>query len=80
MAYQVDKTEPVMKFKKSMTDEVHVDIVTNKGKKFINIRVFYQDEFSNWNPGKQGMTLSINKIDDLEEMVKKLREKIPKGE
>lgn len=80
MAFKVDKSESIHQFRKSHTEEVHVDLITNKDKQYINFRVFYMSEFDEYLPGKQGMSLSVSKLDDLEKAVKRLRAKFPKSE
>ena len=62
---QPDDIISVAQFEKNKKEEVRVSIETFHGRKIINIRVFYKDDDGNWNPGKQGLALSVDRYKDL---------------
>lgn len=77
-------TELVAKFDKNMREQLRISVDTFKGKKLINMRVWFQHlDSGQWMPGKQGLTLPIEKYDALKTAVDLLGEKLkgtPSGE
>lgn len=71
------KSDLVAKFAKNTREEVRVSIDEFKGRKLINIRVWYMHpDTEAMLPGKQGMTLSVEKFDLLKTAIAQLGEKL----
>jgi hypothetical protein len=73
----------VAKFAKNATEEVRISLDEFKGKKLVNIRVWYTNsETGQKAPGKQGIALSVDKFEALMAGLKQMENKlasIPKG-
>ena len=48
-------SEIISKFEKNSKEEVRVSVDEFRGRKLINIRVYYKDPTGEWLPGKQGL-------------------------
>lgn len=64
---------------RSATEETQIAISEYKGKKYLDMRVFYTtDEGINWNPTKKGVTFAPDKLQEvqnaIEEAIKELSE------
>lgn len=60
---------------RSSTEEIHIQINEYKGKKYLDLRVFYTtDEGASWSPTKKGITLPPEKLQDLIDAVEKAKE------
>jgi len=68
--------EVIAKFEKNSREEVWVSVDDFRGRKIINIRVYYRSETGGWLPGKQGVALAVERYRDLAEAVLKLGEKL----
>jgi hypothetical protein len=66
--------EIISKFEKNSKEEVRVSVDEFRGRKLINIRVFYKDAAGEWLPGKQGLALSVDRFRDLVDAVLQLGE------
>jgi hypothetical protein len=55
---------------RSATEEIHIQINEYKGKKYLDMRVYYTtDDGINWNPTKKGVTFSPDKLDELKQAI-----------
>ena len=68
--------EIVAKFEKNSKEEVRLTVDEYKGRKILNIRVYYRSQAGEWLPGKQGLALSVDRYRDLAEAILKLGEKL----
>lgn len=68
------QSELVAKFEKNSKEEVRVSVDEFRGRKIINIRVYYRDPSGQWLPGKQGVALSVDRYRDLADAVLQLGE------
>jgi len=73
---EIDRGEVIAKFEKNSREEVWVSLDDFRGRKIINIRVFYRAESGTWMPGKQGLAVGVDRYRDLAEAVLKLGEKL----
>lgn len=70
-------SELVAKFDKNNREQVRVSIDVFHGRKMINIRVWFQHlESEQWMPGRQGITLPVEKIDALDTAIAALKQKL----
>lgn len=72
----VTRGEVVASFEKNSREEVRISIDDFRGRKIINIRVYYRSESGTWSPGKQGLAISIDRYRDLAEATLRLGEKL----
>lgn len=57
---------------RSATEEVQISINEYRGKKYLDLRVYYTtDDGLNWNPTKKGVTFSPDKLGELKEAIEK---------
>lgn len=68
------QTEPIVKFEKNSKEEVRVSVDDFRGRKIMNIRVYYRNEAGEWSPGKQGIALSVDRYRELADSVLQLGE------
>ena len=69
-----DSSQLVAQFEKNAKEEVRVSIDDFRGRKIINIRVYYRSETGQWLPGKQGLALAVDRYRDLADAVLRLGE------
>ena len=50
---------------KGETEKINVSLNEYKSFKYVDIRLYFQDEEGNWYPTKKGVTISPNKVDAL---------------
>ncbi len=72
----VARGEVVASFEKNSREEVRISVDEFRGRKIINIRVYYRSESGTWLPGKQGLAISVDRYRDLAEATLKLGEKL----
>ena len=71
---EVTHGECIAKFEKNSKEEVRVSVDDFRGRKIINIRVYYRNEAGEWLPGKQGVALAIERYRNLVDSVLQLGE------
>jgi hypothetical protein len=69
-----DSSQLVAQFEKNFKEEVRVSIDDFRGRKIINIRVYYRSDSGQWLPGKQGLALAVDRYRDLADAVLRLGE------
>jgi hypothetical protein len=69
-----DSSQLVAQFEKNSKEEVRVSIDDFRGRKIINIRVYYRSDSGQWLPGKQGLALAVDRYRDLADAVLRLGE------
>jgi hypothetical protein len=69
-----DSSQLVAQFEKNAKEEVRVSIDDFRGRKIINIRVYYRSDAGQWLPGKQGLALAVDRYRDLADAVLRLGE------
>jgi len=58
---------------RSATERVRVSTEEFKGRKYLDIRIYFENEEGEWKPTKKGVTIQPDKIDALIELVKKAK-------
>ncbi|MCR4881719.1 MAG: transcriptional coactivator p15/PC4 family protein [bacterium] len=57
---------------RSATEEVQISINEYRGKKYLDLRVYYTtDDGLNWSPTKKGVTFSPDRLGELKDAVEK---------
>jgi len=55
---------------RSATEEIHVQINEYKGKKYLDMRVYYTtDDGLNWSPTKKGVTFPPEKLEEVKKAI-----------
>ncbi|RIK74179.1 MAG: hypothetical protein DCC67_16910 [Planctomycetota bacterium] len=67
-------SERIVSFEKNSKEEVRVSVDEFRGRKIINIRVYYRNDAGQWLPGKQGIALALDRYRDLADAVLQLGE------
>ena len=65
----------VHEFAKNSQEQVRVSLTEYHGHRLIELRAYYSSG-DEWLPSKKGLALSIDKLDELEIAVRKLREEL----
>lgn len=71
-----DESILVHSFMKNALEEVRVSVSTYKGKKYVDFRVYYQDDNGEYKPSKKGIAISPELLPELENAIGKLKESI----
>lgn len=66
----------VTKFKKNLTEEIRLEILKFKGKKYLNFRIWFKDDDGEYHPSKKGITISTDLVDDLKKAIDKAAFKV----
>jgi hypothetical protein len=69
-----EENQMVYSFQKNALEEIRVSISTFKGRKYLDIRVFYQGDDGEYKPSKKGVALSPELLPELETAIQKLKE------
>lgn len=56
-------------FRKNAVEKLQASIDDFKGKKVFDLRVYYETLEGEWKPTKKGITISINKINDIVDLI-----------
>lgn len=70
------EAEIIYEWEKNKREKVRVSLSEYKGKKLLDIRVWYLDENNQYSPGKKGISLGLEQLPFLEEAIAKAKEKI----
>jgi hypothetical protein len=69
-----EASQLVAQFEKNSKEEVRVSLDDFRGRKIINIRVYYRSDNGKWLPGRQGLALGVDRYRDLAEAMLKVGE------
>jgi hypothetical protein len=69
-----DSSQLVAQFEKNAKEEVRVSIDDFRGRKIINMRVYYRSDSGQRLPGKQGLALAVDRYRDLADAILRLGE------
>jgi hypothetical protein len=69
-----EASQLVAQFEKNSKEEVRVSLDDFRGRKIINIRVYYRSDNGQWLPGRQGLALGVDRYRDLAEAMLKVGE------
>ncbi len=65
--------ELIHAFEKNSSEEVRVCLTTYKGRRYLDIRAYYQGDDGQRHPTRKGITLSLDLVPELETSLKRLR-------
>jgi hypothetical protein len=73
----MSETKLLASIPRSATEEVHIQINEYKGKKYLDLRVYYTtDDGLNWNPTKKGVTFPPDKLDEVKQAIEEAQEQL----
>jgi hypothetical protein len=72
MEDSVTTGQVIATFEKNTKEEVRVTVDEFRGRKLMNLRVYYKDESGQFKPGKQGIALAVDRYRDLADAIVKL--------
>jgi hypothetical protein len=61
---------------KNQSEVIRIKIEEFKGYKFLDIRVYFQDQSGEWKPTKKGVAVPFEKIENFIGLVNKIQEKL----
>jgi len=61
---------------KNTTEKIRVSLSEYKGHKFIDVRVYFEDDTGEWRPTKKGVAISKDNIDPLIDLLKEGKTKL----
>ncbi len=59
-------------FRRTPTEEVRATLRTYRGKRYMDVRIYYLDDAGEFRPTKKGVNLSVEFLPDLTAMIDKL--------
>jgi len=59
----------IYEFKKNILEKVIIEITEFNGSDYLNIRTWFQDSKDIWRPSHKGITLALDKLEDLKKGV-----------
>ena len=59
----------VSSFKRNPTEEVRAGIKEFKGRRYIDLRIYYMDDQGEWKPTRKGISLATDFMPELKEAV-----------
>lgn len=60
------------RFRRNATEEVRATLRTYRGRKYMDLRIYYQDDAGEYKPTKKGINLSVEMLGELTRMVENL--------
>jgi len=60
------------------TEVLRVSLENFKGRDYIDLRIYYQDDNGEWKPTKKGVTVAPDKLDDVIGFFNKAKEELTK--
>ena len=55
-------SEPIASMEKGPTEKIFFNLSEYKGKKYADIRIYYEDDEGEWKPTKKGITLTLDRF------------------
>ena len=69
----------VCEVKKNMKERIRVSTEEYHDRKFVDCRVYFEDEAGEWRPTKKGIALNSDCINEVIEALRKASEKLEEG-
>ncbi len=58
------------------TEVVRISAEEYKGRKYVDIRIYFENDAGEWKPTKKGVTVAPEKIDEFMELIRKAKEAV----
>ncbi len=65
-------SEPVAEMEKGPNEKIFFSLSEYKGKKYADIRIYFEDDEGEWKPTKKGITLSLDRVAEFKDNVEAL--------
>lgn len=62
----------VMAFKKNVAEEVRATLQEYKGRHYVSLRIYVENDLGEWVPTKKGLTLTVDLLPELVQAVRLL--------
>ncbi|MCH7803011.1 MAG: transcriptional coactivator p15/PC4 family protein [Acidobacteria bacterium] len=62
-------SEPVAEMEKGPNEKIFFSLSEYKGKKYADIRVYFENDESEWKPTRKGLTISLDRFAEFKEHV-----------
>jgi hypothetical protein len=66
----------IIEIEKNSREKIRISLSEFKGKKLIDMRIWYVDKEGEYKPSKKGLSISIDKYDELKNAILKLENMI----
>lgn len=70
----------VATFKRNPTEEVRAGVKEFKGRRYIDLRIYYMDDQGEWKPTRKGISLATDFMPELKEAVGALEKELANSE
>lgn len=70
----------VSTFKRNATEEVRIGVKEFRGKRYIDLRIYYMDDKGDWKPTKKGISLNTEFMPELKQAVLSLEKALAEEE
>lgn len=70
----------VASFKRNPTEEVRAGIKEFKGRRYIDLRIYYMDDQGEWKPTRKGISLATDFMPELKNAVESIEGELKKME
>ncbi len=67
-------SEPIAEMEKGPTEKIFFNLSEYKGKKYADIRIYYEDDEGEWKPTKKGITLTLDRFSEFKDKLGALEE------
>ncbi|MEE8461291.1 MAG: transcriptional coactivator p15/PC4 family protein [Acidobacteriota bacterium] len=67
-------SEPIAEMEKGPTEKIFFNLSEYKGKKYADIRIYYEDDEGEWKPTKKGITLTLDRFAEFKDKLGALEE------
>ena len=64
----------IAEMEKSWNEKIIFSVSEFKGKKFANIRIYYEDDEGEWKPTKKGVTVNLESFAEFKEHLEELEQ------
>ena len=72
-----DESKMLATIQRSETEQLQISLSTYKGKKYLNMRIFYTtDDGATWLPTKKGVTFAPDQLDLLTEAIEEAKKEL----
>ena len=68
-----DETTLIHTFRKNALEQVHLSLRRYREREFLDVRAYYQGNDGEYYPSRRGITLALDRLDELEEGLQKVR-------
>ncbi len=65
-------SEPVAEMEKGPNEKIFFSLSEYTGKKYADIRIYFEDDEGEWTPTKKGITLSLDRVAEFKDNVEAL--------